>query len=543
MLSLRTCVRRVARLVSIVTALAVFNPAQATYLNSLAWSRYVNTTQSLLKVDPAGNTFMVYCVPNAGGTDVCLIRFDPSGNVTLSKALYHRASSEITLYSVFVSPLLDNKQFIYTSLNENTSTYISGAIITKSDLAGAVVWQRSFTGPVNRFYFTGTSVDNTDTFRVAFGLFNGSNTSLEMFQLGAAGETVFDKSNSKILPQKSDFVNGKWSIVGTDMAPDGGYIGLKWGVYDPSTGSAVTSAKFDDSDNGTYRYSYWSINSYADPAGAIDLCVAVNVYRDSNFADLGTFHFIRRYNTTGSLQWVSQSFPGHVREVASTGSNDSFFVIGQVSYSNFVECFDHYGNRISRSDTLAGPSTPFSTPCDRLGAYFFSVSFPNLRTVNMSRVDASAQLAWSGTQSSPYGAQQDYSSVSDSVEANNNLYCAIVQAKQGSGKNTVVQRYVPGITVSALSVSNSSATGGTIVPLKVSLNAPAPAGGMIVVLKSSSDKLIFPNKTTTYSAAIPSGSIYATVMVHPSPVIANTLVTISGNQNGVQRAVSLTITP
>jgi hypothetical protein len=109
--------------------------------------------------------------------------------------------------------------------------------------------------------------------------------------------------------------------------------------------------------------------------------------------------------------------------------------------------------------------------------------------------------------------------------------------------NTVVQRYVPGVTVSALSVPNSSATGGTIVPLKVSLNAPAPAGGMIVVLKSSSDKLIFPNKTTTYSAAIPSGSIYATVMVHPSPVGANTLVTISGNQNGVQRAVSLTITP
>ena len=93
------------------------------------------------------------------------------------------------------------------------------------------------------------------------------------------------------------------------------------------------------------------------------------------------------------------------------------------------------------------------------------------------------------------------------------------------------------ITLSSLSLSPSSVTGGNTSTGTVTLNGPAPGGGASVTL-SSSNTAVAP---VPAAVTVPEGATSVTFTVTTTPVSGATVVNISGSYGGVTRSSNLTV--
>ena len=93
-------------------------------------------------------------------------------------------------------------------------------------------------------------------------------------------------------------------------------------------------------------------------------------------------------------------------------------------------------------------------------------------------------------------------------------------------------------TLTALSVSPTTVSGGSSSTGTVTLSAPAPAGGAIVTLSDNSAAASVPGSVT-----VSTGTSSRTFTVTTSAVSSQTAVTISGSFGGVTRNANLTVNP
>jgi len=94
-------------------------------------------------------------------------------------------------------------------------------------------------------------------------------------------------------------------------------------------------------------------------------------------------------------------------------------------------------------------------------------------------------------------------------------------------------------TLSSLRLKTATITGGTTALARVTLTAPAPAGGLLVKLMSSKPSIALPPASVT----IPEGITSATVQIRTRVVQSPTKVTISASQATVLKITTLTVTP
>jgi hypothetical protein len=95
-----------------------------------------------------------------------------------------------------------------------------------------------------------------------------------------------------------------------------------------------------------------------------------------------------------------------------------------------------------------------------------------------------------------------------------------------------------GPTLSALTLSPTSVTGGTAATGRVTLSSAAPSGGAVVSFSDNSGATTVPASVT-----VPAGASSASFNVTTSAVSANTTVTVTGTYNGTSRSGTLTVTP
>ncbi len=101
--------------------------------------------------------------------------------------------------------------------------------------------------------------------------------------------------------------------------------------------------------------------------------------------------------------------------------------------------------------------------------------------------------------------------------------------------------YNPTVSVaslSSLSVSPSTVTGGQTTSGTVSLTSPAPAGGAIVTLSSAN-----PAATVPSSITVPANATSIAFSINTSAVAATSIGNISASYNGVIKSASLTVNP
>ena len=78
--------------------------------------------------------------------------------------------------------------------------------------------------------------------------------------------------------------------------------------------------------------------------------------------------------------------------------------------------------------------------------------------------------------------------------------------------------------------------GGTAASAKVTLNGPAPAGGLLVTLTSAK-----PAVAASTSVVVPAGAKSATASIATYKVTANTTVDITATGGGVSMSATLTV--
>src|SRR5206468_580399 len=94
-------------------------------------------------------------------------------------------------------------------------------------------------------------------------------------------------------------------------------------------------------------------------------------------------------------------------------------------------------------------------------------------------------------------------------------------------------------TLSSLSLSPTSVTGGSSSTGTVTLSRPAPSGAAFV----TPSRINTSAATVPASATAPGNATSATFTVSTSPVSTTAPVTISGSYGGATRPASLTVTP
>jgi hypothetical protein len=525
----------------LVLAVSGFTHGSA-FLNSLAWTRYVHAWTGKILPDGNGNLYVAYSVFNFGApTDIWLAKYDSSGNVLFNKRLFSRPGFYIQFNGIWLSSPSALKPAVYISCSGYGGT-THETVVSKSDMTGNLLWERVFTSSTINYIPVGGSVDSADNYWLAMSE-GAASSALEMIKFGPTGNTLLDKTNSTITPDRATFVNGKWCVTGEDLTSVEPPYSTRWGLFDPATGNFLSGARFDFLDNGTSRYYYAPMASYVDPAGAID--IAVNVTQNDYSGRLiAEKTFYRRYNLTGSLQWFTPSINGGAfKNISSYGTNNSF--IGSVSgYMSpyYLEGRDHLGNLLwTRQDETTWSSFP--PIVDASGFYTFGIDLANRKKFDITRFDNSCNVQWKGGPVTAAGDNTDYGGIVDTGSSGNNLYVAVNLPENTKGNITYIQRYVTGLALSAMTATNINIVQGSTNTIKVQLNEPAPTGGVPIKLQTSSRYALFSNNTTAITFVIPAGAIYATVPVQTKTVPWTTGVTILGDENGVQRSASFNITP
>jgi subtilisin family serine protease len=103
-----------------------------------------------------------------------------------------------------------------------------------------------------------------------------------------------------------------------------------------------------------------------------------------------------------------------------------------------------------------------------------------------------------------------------------------------SGSVTIVPVQVHSVSLGATSVTGGNALAGNVV----TLDSPAPAGGVVVSLSSSSGAASVPATLT-----IPAGASSGAFTISTSAVASSTAVTITASLHGSSRTASLTVAP
>jgi hypothetical protein len=93
-------------------------------------------------------------------------------------------------------------------------------------------------------------------------------------------------------------------------------------------------------------------------------------------------------------------------------------------------------------------------------------------------------------------------------------------------------------SLSTVSVNPVSVNGGTAATGTVTLGSPAPAGGVVVTLTSSSAAAVVPASVT-----VAAGARTATFAISTTSVVASTAAVITGSSLGVSKTTTLTVNP
>jgi hypothetical protein len=516
-----------------VPALAQLPPPgpSGPFLNTLAWTRYSNAYFVNGIVDSSGNSYVIYNTIDGSNIDFSMTRYDVSGNATLTKKFASVPSTVDYVGSLCLSPVIGGKQFVYVESSGYNGAGFASAM--KLDTSGNLIWTKTYGDSAHDYTQVAIAADASGNAYVAVE--NLTTNKEELYEYDATGTQLHGFTESKIYGTVAKFAIGKWFIDGTNPTAHAGTV--KWGCYDPTTGKELASDQLNFLDNGTYTYRYYAPAFFVNDSGAVYWGVNVLASQDHGSGAIVTNHFVRSYTSTGVQVWASKSFNNGIDILAGPSSGGPIWAEGyNTGTSSGIETYDLHGNRTSIQPNVNAYSFWAIQP-DATGVYLF-VSDQNSPKLTFERMNFSGTVVYSTTIAS-LGGDPGQCEL-DSVQAVNGAIYIFCMVPIQTGK-AVFQRYVPGVTLSTVSGAATTASGSNYT-LKVQLNSPAPTGGISVSLASSSVKLLFPNNMTTYSVAIPAGSLYANVVLKAGVVASNTAVNLIGTQNGVARQAAVTIT-
>ena len=160
---------------------------------------------------------------------------------------------------------------------------------------------------------------------------------------------------------------------------------------------------------------------------------------------------------------------------------------------------------------------------------------PTSTSVAISGTDATSGLA--GTFYSVDGAPA--AAYSGPITLDNGVHTVTAYSTDIAGNAEAVKTLsLPLGSLSTVSVNPVSVNGGTAATGTVTLGSPAPAGGVVVTLTSSSAAAVVPASVT-----VAAGARTATFAISTTSVVTSTAAVITGSSLGVSKSTTLTVNP
>ena len=155
--------------------------------------------------------------------------------------------------------------------------------------------------------------------------------------------------------------------------------------------------------------------------------------------------------------------------------------------------------------------------------------------VNLSSSNTSVATVPS-TVTVPAGATSANFTVSTQAVSSATSVTITASAGGVSRTATLTVNPAPSVTLQSLTISPTSVWGGSTATGTVTLSGPAPAGGVVVQLRSSSSRASVPSTVT-----VPAGATSARFTIQTRSAFSITTVTITATYNGVSRSAQLTV--
>ncbi len=253
----------------------------------------------------------------------------------------------------------------------------------------------------------------------------------------------------------------------------------------------------------------------ANAAGWNNVNVTVTVTGTDNVGGSGV-RDIRYTLNAGTTVTV----PGATTNIARTTDGIATIAYWATDNSNNASAV---GSMTVRVDKTAPVTTITATP----GATSTSVV--------ISGTDATSGL--SGTFYSVDGAPA--AAYSGPITLDNGVHTVTAYSTDIAGNTEAVKTLsLPLGSLSTVSVNPVSVNGGTAATGTITLGSPAPAGGVVVTLTSSSAAAVVPASVT-----VPAGATTATFAISTTSVTASTAATITAASLGVSKTTTLTVNP
>ena len=298
----------------------------------------------------------------------------------------------------------------------------------------------------------------------------------------------------------------------------------------PTTSSTVYSAAIAVSSTTT-------INAIATAAGFNTSTVASGTYTIQAVATPGFSPAPGTYSTTQSVT-LSDATAGATIFYTTDGSTPT---TSSTVYSAAIA--------VSSTTTIKAIATApgFSTSAVASGTYTIQTAastpgfspapgtYTTAQSVTLSDATAGATIFYTTDGSTPTTSSTVYSAA---IAVSSTTTIKAIATAPGFSTSAVASgTYTIALFLTSISLNPALLTGGNSSTGTVTLNTPAPAGGVVVTLSSEGNFARVPT-----SVKVASGATSATFTVSTRKVKATSTVTISGTL-GITKSVTLTVTP
>jgi hypothetical protein len=504
------------------------------------------TKYSNIAFDDAGNTYATYFFKeSASNVDYFLLRVikvDPTGNILFRVDLQTDVQQAFLAVSHGPNPNIAVATNYYSAYDYATHDYDRQSLVTEFDSSGHQLWYSLIPNSIS----LGVDVDSTGQIYFARSPLQPSNywqTWTEIYTFSKNGTVLTDKVLPHDLqPFTATHVSHRW-YVGGSLA--NGTVGAvpevagAWGVFDDASGARFFGGTTPLQPIDGPDYSWITAKPVPSPSGAVTVLSQQQIFNvnwEDNFPSYW-FASLYRYSPTGQLAWGPSQFNGNNSEhipisldFSDGGDNGPGYMFSRLlfQFTSMVSPVNGAGpnNKFLGDVILADTSGSFSK---------FIQQTPFTWDLNLARHDTTGNLLWVvnlgiADKYDPFQYEGALATNADSIYS----------IDTGPYRDPVLQRWVTGIALQTVSGPTSIAPGQTQT-LKVTLNAAAPSGGLMVTLHSNSPKLLFPNGSQTYSVPVYYGSIYAFVQVHETAGAATGTAVVQAVSRGVVRNLTVSL--
>ena len=517
----------------ILAAACVGGVSQASaddFLITHAWHLTFNGASATGNVNPmvfdaSGNFYYQY----VSGGNLHLRKYSPAEDIYFDQSVADVSTLPQGYAPLAISPKISGTQYVYLGW---TTTDLGGnpvANIAKYDKNGNAQWSGpiTFSNGLAGDYLLAMAADSAGNLNLALQDFTGSLTQFRMVQLDANGIVSNQTTAQGVDPQVSslpifDTAHNSWLIAGDDNITPGASA---WGSYKISDGTPI----FDQSISVGLAEQSETLHINKLPGGRFAVIRDVMLKQ----SEMPYFSFTV-YDSSGNALWqypTTGTAWGNVTKVASAGVGAPVYAIANYPYlggtKDSILQLGWDGGLNWRRNSVPGDDI-YPT----VGGFFITYTDAN-GTLYVEHGEDSMILDWA----------HHYDGFTEKIAGFGQFQNSFYLVVETAGPVLTVDRYVTGVTLLHLGFDVPSVQWNKNANLTITLNAPAPPGGLKVGLTSKDSNVIFDQfGVSSMWLTIPEGQSSFTLTVDPHKTDKNETVFFIAINQGVRCNARIDVT-